>query len=61
MFNDKINIAKGFQTSVNIAYDLNNTDKISGFIPTISSLEIIEDVLLSTNDLDVSHQFNFVE
>lgn len=48
MFNDKINIAKGFQTSVNIAYDLNNTDKISGFIPTISSLEIIEDVLLST-------------
>lgn len=48
MFNDKINVAKGFQTSVNIAYDLNNTDKISGFIPTMSSFEIIEDVLLST-------------
>lgn len=48
MFNDKISVAKGFQTSVNIAYDLNNTDKISGFIPTMSSLEIIEDVLLST-------------
>ena len=48
MFNNKIDVAKGFQTSVNIAYDLNNTDKISGFIPTMSSLEIIEDVLLST-------------
>ena len=48
MFNNKIDVAKGFQTSVNIAYDLNNTGKISGFIPTMSSLDIIEDVLLST-------------
>ena len=43
-----IDISKGFQTSVNIAYDLNNEDKIRSFIPTISSLDIIEDVLLST-------------
>ena len=43
-----IDISKGFQTSVNIAYDLNNDDKIRGFIPTMSSLDIIEDVLLST-------------
>lgn len=43
MFNNKIDVAKGFQTSVNIAYDLNNTGKISGFIPTMSSLDIIED------------------
>lgn len=48
MFKNKIDVAKGFQTSVNIAYDLNNTGKISGFIPTMSSLDIIEDVLLST-------------
>ena len=48
MFNNKIDVAKGFQTSVNIAYDLNNTGKISGFIPTMSSLDIIEDVMLST-------------
>ena len=41
-----INIAKGFQTSVNIAYDLNNDEKIRGFIPTMSSLDVIEDVLL---------------
>jgi hypothetical protein len=43
-----IEIAKGFQTSVNIAYDLGNDDKVRGFIPTLSSLDVIEDVLLST-------------
>lgn len=43
-----IDISKGFQTSVNIAYDLNNDDKVRGFIPTMSSLDVIEDVLLST-------------
>lgn len=48
MFNNKIDVVKGFQTSINIAYDLHNTDKITGFIPTNSSLDIIEDVLLST-------------
>jgi hypothetical protein len=48
MFVGKIGVAKGFQTSVNIAYDLNNDDKVRGFIPTQSSLDIIEDILLST-------------
>ena len=48
MLNKNIEVAKGFQTSVNIAYDINNTSKVSGFIPTLSSLDIIEDVLLST-------------
>lgn len=43
-----IEIAKGFQTSVNISYDLYNDQKICGFIPTLSSLDVIEDVLLST-------------
>jgi predicted transcriptional regulator len=45
---EMIRISKGFQTSVNIAFDLNNDDKVRGFIPTQSSLDIIEDVLLST-------------
>lgn len=48
MFNGNIDVVRGFQASVNIAYDLNNTDKIRGFIPTQSSLDVIEDVLLST-------------
>ena len=43
-----IDISKGFQTSVNIAYDLNNDEKVRSFIPTMSSLDVIEDVLLST-------------
>ena len=43
-----IEISQGFQTSVNIAYDLNNDDKIRGFIPAMSSLEVFEEVLLST-------------
>ncbi len=44
-----IEIANGFQTSINIAYDLNNEVKVRGFIPTQSSLDIIGDVLLSTS------------
>ena len=48
MDKQKITVAKGFQTSVNIAYDLNNNDKVKSFIPTMSSLDVIEDVLLST-------------
>lgn len=48
MLKDKIEVSKGFQTSVNIAYDIHNENKVSSFIPTISSLDIFEDVLLST-------------
>lgn len=49
MLKDKIGVAKGFQTSINIAFDLHNDDKVRNFIPTMSSLEIIEDVLYSTS------------
>jgi len=48
MFNEKIDVAKGFQTSVNIAYDLHNDEKVRNFIPTMSSFDVIEDVFLST-------------
>ena len=48
MLTGKIDVAKGFQTAVNIAYDLNNNSKVRSFIPTQSSLDIIEDILLST-------------
>ena len=41
MLNDKIKVAKGFQTSVNIAYDLHDDNKAAGFIPTMSSLDVI--------------------
>lgn len=44
-----ISVASGFQYSVNIGYDLNNDDKLKNFIPTRSALELLEEVLLSTN------------
>ena len=44
-----LNIAEGFQYSVNIEYDLGNEEKIKGFIPTTASFDIIEDIMLSTH------------
>ncbi len=49
MLSEKIMLAKGFQTSVNIAYDLHNEIKIQNFIPTMSSIEIIGDILQSVS------------
>lgn len=43
-----IKTAKEFQYSVNIAYDLQNPEKLRGFIPTKSFLGLLEDILLST-------------
>ena len=45
-----LNIAEGFQYSVNIEYDLGNEDKIKDFIPTTASFDIIEDIMLSTHE-----------
>jgi len=50
MFNQKIDVVRGFQTSVNIAFDLHDDNKIKTFIPTMSSIDIVEDVLHSTNN-----------
>lgn len=49
MINRKIDVVKGFQTSVNIAFDLHNDEKIQTFIPTMSSIDIVEEVLYSTS------------
>ncbi|MDD4590038.1 MAG: hypothetical protein PHG06_06340 [Parabacteroides sp.] len=49
MFGEKIWVEKGFQTSINIAYDLHNKNKVKSFIPTMSSIDVIEDVMLSTS------------
>ncbi|MCR5796542.1 MAG: hypothetical protein K6G63_01295, partial [Eubacterium sp.] len=48
MLQDILTVSTGFQSSVNIAYDFNNVSKISGFIPTTSSLAIIENILANT-------------
>ena len=44
-----ISVASGFQYSINIGYDLNNDEKIKNFIPTKSALNLLEDILMSTN------------
>lgn len=38
----------GFQSSVNIAYDLHREDKVKDFIPTKAAIDILEDLLLGT-------------
>ena len=50
MLNEIIKVSSGFQTSVNIAYDLRNESKIYSFIPTNSSIDLIYDLLSGTND-----------
>ena len=47
---EMISVASGFQYSVNIGYDLNHDEKLQNFIPTKSSLELLQDVLESTGD-----------
>lgn len=45
---DMISVATGFQSSVNIAYDINDEKKLKNYIPTKSALQLLEDILLST-------------
>lgn len=45
-----INVAKDFQSSVNIAYDLHDTNKIKNFIPTTESISLFEEIFSSTNN-----------
>ena len=47
---DMISVASGFQYSVNIAYDLNNNDKLQNFIPTKSSMALLEEIILSARE-----------
>ncbi len=49
MSNKNIWVEKGFRTSINVAYDLHNKEKVKSFIPTMSSIDVIEDVMLSTS------------
>ena len=46
---EMISVASGFQYSVNIGYDLNSDEKLKNFIPTRSALDLLEDILMSTN------------
>lgn len=47
---EMISVATGFQNSVNIGYDLNRDDKLQTFIPTKSSIDLLQEILQSTDD-----------
>ena len=47
---EMISVASGFQYSVNIGYDINHDDKLQNFIPTKSSLQLLQDILESTDE-----------
>ena len=38
---DMISVAAGFQSSVNIAYDINDEKKLKNYIPTKSALQLL--------------------
>lgn len=42
--------SKNFQSSVNIAFDFDNAEKIAGFIPTSEAVKFIDDAILSTRN-----------
>ena len=44
-----IEVATGFQYSVNIGFDLNSDEKLKNFIPTQSALKLLKEIILSTN------------
>ena len=46
-YSEYIGIRDGFQTSVNLEYDLNNPAKVLGYIPTEQSVEILGQLLRS--------------
>ena len=49
LMKEAISVATGFQSSVNIAYDLGNDEKLKNFIPTKAALNLLEEILLSVN------------
>lgn len=57
LLNKYITIEPGFQKSVNLFYDLSDEAKVVDFIPSQSSIEILETFLLSTypNSVDRAH------
>lgn len=49
-YKNMIKTTDGFQTSINILYDLNDFNKVKRYIPTNVGIEIIEEIILSTAD-----------
>ena len=54
--NKMISASKNFQTSVNIAFDFDNAEKIAGFIPTFEAIKFIDDAVLSARNSGASEK-----
>ena len=53
-YSDFIHVNEGFQTSVNLEYDLNKPEKVKGYIPTEQSVKVLGEFLKSfyySNDI----------
>ena len=46
-YSDFIHVNEGFQTSVNLEYDLNKPEKVQGYIPTEQSVKVLGEFLKS--------------
>ncbi len=51
-----ITVSKNFQSSVNIAFDFDNAEKIARFIPTSEAIKFIDDAISSTRNTNVSEK-----
>lgn len=51
-----ITASKNFQSSVNIAFDFDNAEKIAGFIPTSEAVKFIDDAILSARNFGASEK-----
>lgn len=51
-----ISFSKNFQTSVNIAYDFENAEKIKNFIPTSEGIKFIDETILSATNKSSSFE-----
>lgn len=54
--NKMIAASENFQSSVNIAFDFDNAEKIAGFIPTSEAVKFIDDAILSTRNSGTSEK-----
>ena len=58
--NKYISVLTDFQFSINLEYDLYSDQKIRNYIPTLSAIDIIEDVMLSTSPKSTDRSRIFV-
>ena len=54
--NRMIAASKNFQTSVNIAFDFDNAQKLADFIPTSEAIKFIDEAVLSARNINQTEE-----